>query len=68
MLSILNRESEHSDDELLQLLTKHDAIGYSLDAARGFARRAADEIRDLPASPALTTLIMITEFVVNRSM
>lgn len=68
LLSILNREPGHADDDLLPLLKKHDAIEYSLDAARGFARRAAGEIRDLEPSPSLATLIMITEFVVNRSM
>jgi len=68
LLSIVNRESEHTDDELLTLLSKYDAIEYSLDAARKFARRAADEIRDLEPSASLATLILITEFVVNRSM
>jgi octaprenyl-diphosphate synthase len=68
LLAILNREPGHPDENLLPLLKKHDAIEYSLDAARGFAQRAADEIRDLEPSPSLTTLIMITEFVVNRSM
>ncbi len=69
LLALLNRETEQAaDDELLTLLKQHDAVEYALDVARGFARRAADEIRDLPPSPALATLVMITEFVVNRSM
>jgi octaprenyl-diphosphate synthase len=68
LLAILNREPDQADEDLLPLLKKHDAIDYSLDTARGFARRAADEIRDLEPSPSLTTLIMITDFVVNRSM
>lgn len=68
LLAILNREPGQTDDDLLPLLKKHEAIEYALDAARGFARRAADEIRNLEPSPSLATLIMLTEFVVNRSM
>jgi len=68
LLAILNREPGQTDDDLLPLLKQYDAIEYALNAAREFSRRAAAAIGDLPPSPSLTTLIRVTDFVVNRSM
>ena len=48
-------------------LRRYDAFSYAHDAARRFARLAAESITDLPPSVTRRTLLELTEFVVSRS-
>jgi octaprenyl-diphosphate synthase len=60
------------DDRRPELLTpfleRYGAIDYSRKRALGFADRARQRLDDLPPSPSREVLLVMSEFVVSRSM
>ncbi|HEX7449563.1 MAG TPA: polyprenyl synthetase family protein [Pirellulales bacterium] len=64
--SILMRPSEHAFDSLRPWLEASDAFTYARDAAHDYAKRAAAQLRVLPASPERSLLRRLARFVVER--
>lgn len=68
LISLLSASGNHRSEMLRAWFDRSDAISYARTQAVSFARLAAEELRALPSSPALDSLLGITEFVVNRQL
>jgi octaprenyl-diphosphate synthase len=61
---------ERTDDDFhraVALVTRHDALALTLDAAREHAARARDALKKLPANAYREALEALPEFVVERA-
>lgn len=52
---------------VLELLTEHDAVEYSINKARSFAQEAKEELSILPDSQHKTALMDLADYVVSRN-
>jgi octaprenyl-diphosphate synthase len=66
LTSALSRSDNHHRDILRPWFERHDAIAYSQDRARRYARQAAEALAVLPPTSASRSLSALTEFVVSR--
>lgn len=66
LLAILHDESQPHRAALRARLDQSGAIVYARDKARSYARRALDELGDLPQNTSLDVLRGLTEFVIMR--
>jgi octaprenyl-diphosphate synthase len=64
--TLLAGSNNHHRDTLRPWFERHDAISYARGRAEWFTRQAARELAGLPATPALQSLLGLTEFVINR--
>jgi octaprenyl-diphosphate synthase len=66
LLAILTRNDNHRNEALRPWFQHSDAIAYARDQALEFARRAAQQLDDLPQSPYRDAMRALTEFSVDR--
>ncbi|HEX5445487.1 MAG TPA: polyprenyl synthetase family protein, partial [Pirellulales bacterium] len=64
--SILVRRDERAFDALRPWLESSDALAYARNTARDYAKRAAAQLRTLPAGPERSLLRRLAKFVVER--
>lgn len=66
LLDVLSSPEGDTHQELLPWLESSDALVYARGRARQFAKRAAAQLRAVPASPARTYLRRLARFVADR--
>jgi octaprenyl-diphosphate synthase len=66
LLELLASNSRDARQHVNLWLERSDALQYTRDQALAYARRAHDEARRLPPSPARDVLLALTELVVSR--
>ncbi|MGR3296314.1 MAG: hypothetical protein ACUZ8A_08845, partial [Candidatus Bathyanammoxibius sp.] len=63
---IFQNFSEQTRGAVLELLTEHDAVEYSMSRARKYIEDAKDDIAPLPESESKTALLDLADSVVSR--
>jgi octaprenyl-diphosphate synthase len=66
LLELLESNSRSARQQVNLWLARSDALQYTRDQARAYARRAHDDARRLRPSPARDVLLALTELVVTR--
>jgi octaprenyl-diphosphate synthase len=66
LLEILSRSGNHHREALRPWFERSDAISYAHDRALRYARLAADELDEFPATEVRNVLKRLTDFVVTR--
>lgn len=64
---LLSQQKEDAIPELLACLEQSDAVDYTRRRAREYAESARQSLSALPASPAKSILMELTDFVVQRT-
>ncbi len=63
---IHNKAGRDIKGDVLELLTKHDALEYSYNTAKRIVKEALDEIAFLPETPYKETLTNLANYVISR--
>jgi octaprenyl-diphosphate synthase len=68
LISALSAPGNHRLETLRKWIDGTDAISYARQRAMDFSQQAANELKLLPPSPAVDSLVGLTRFVVSREM
>ncbi|MHC4196837.1 MAG: polyprenyl synthetase family protein [Planctomycetota bacterium] len=63
---IFQNFSEQTRGEVLELLTEHDAVEYSMNRARKYVEDAKEDIAPLPESESKTAMLDLADSVISR--